>query len=65
MESLRPEGKKQESLRPGREKTGIFKTWKGKNRNLYVPEGKKQESLRPGRKKAGIFKTWKGKSRNL
>ena len=39
------EGKKQESLRPGREKnkeplrpegekTGILKTWKGKNRNL-------------------------------
>jgi hypothetical protein len=35
------EGKKQESLRPGREKAGIFKTWKGK----------KQESLRPGREK--------------
>jgi hypothetical protein len=28
------EGKKQESLRPGQGKTGIFKTWKGKNRNL-------------------------------
>jgi hypothetical protein len=26
--------KKQESLRPGREKAGIFKTWKGKSRNL-------------------------------
>jgi hypothetical protein len=35
QESLRPgRGKKQEPLRPGREKTGIFKTWKGKNRNL-------------------------------
>jgi hypothetical protein len=51
------EGKKQESLRPGREKTGIFKTWKGKNRNLEVPEGKKQESLSPGTEKGGIFKT--------
>jgi hypothetical protein len=48
------EGKKQESLRPRREKAGIFKTWRGK-----------QESLRPGRKKTGIFKTWKGKNRNL
>jgi hypothetical protein len=28
------EGKKQESLRPGRKKAGIFKTWKGKNMNL-------------------------------
>jgi hypothetical protein len=28
-------GNKQEYIRPGREKTGIFKTWKGKNRNLY------------------------------
>jgi hypothetical protein len=48
------EGRKQESLRPGREKAGIFKTCR-----------EKQETLRPGRKKAGIFKTWKGKSRNL
>ena len=45
----------------GRETAGIFKTWKGKNRNLEVPEGKKQESLSPGREKAGIPKTWKGK----
>jgi hypothetical protein len=54
--------KKQESLRPGRGKTGIFmtgretagifKTWKGKNRNLEVPEGKKLESLSPGREKS-------------
>jgi hypothetical protein len=28
------EGKKQESLSPGREKAGIFKTWKKKSRNL-------------------------------
>jgi hypothetical protein len=28
------EGKKQVSLRPGREKAGFVKTWKGKNRNL-------------------------------
>ena len=49
----------------GRETAGIFKTWKGKNRNLEFPEGKKQESLSPGRDKAGIFKTWKEKSRNL
>jgi uncharacterized cupin superfamily protein len=36
MESLRPgRKKKQESLRPGREKAGIFKTSKGKHRNLY------------------------------
>ena len=48
------EGKKQESLRPGREKQESL--------NL---EGKKQVSLRPGREKAGIFKTWKGKNRNL
>jgi hypothetical protein len=35
QESLRPgRGKKQEPLRPGREKTGIFKSWKGKSRNL-------------------------------
>jgi hypothetical protein len=27
------EGKNQESLRPGREKRGIFKTWKGKKWN--------------------------------
>jgi viroplasmin and RNaseH domain-containing protein len=49
----------------GRETAGIFKTWKGKNRNHYFPEGKKQESLRPGRKKEGIFKTWKAKNRNI
>jgi hypothetical protein len=49
----------------GRETAGIFKNWKGKNRNLEVPEGKKQESLIPGMEKAGIFKTWKEKSRNL
>jgi hypothetical protein len=47
--------KKQESLIPGRKKTGIFRIWKGR----------KQQSLRPGRKKAGIFKSRKGKSRNL
>ena len=46
------EGKKQESLKPGRKKTGIFKTWKGKNRNLLDLEGEKQESLRPERKKS-------------
>jgi viroplasmin and RNaseH domain-containing protein len=56
QESLRPgREKKQEPLRPGRGKAGIFKTWKGKNRNLSDLEGKK----------AGIFKNWKGKSRNL
>ena len=49
----------------GRETAGIFKTWKGKNRNLEIPEGKKQESLSPGREKAGIFKTWKEKRGNL
>jgi Zn/Cd-binding protein ZinT len=31
--------KKQESLRPGREKAGIFQTRKGKNRNLYDWKG--------------------------
>jgi hypothetical protein len=29
------EGKKQESLRPGREKAGIFKTWKGKKTRIF------------------------------
>ena len=49
-------GKKQESLRPGRGKTGIFKTCKEKNPGIFKTwKGKKQESLRPGR----------GKSRNL
>jgi hypothetical protein len=28
-----------ESLRPGKEKAGIFKTWKGKNRTLYDWKG--------------------------
>ena len=34
QQSLRPGRKKQESLSPGMEKAGIFKTWKGKSRNL-------------------------------
>jgi hypothetical protein len=34
QESLNLDGKKQVSLRPGREKEGIFKTSKGKTRNI-------------------------------
>ena len=48
-------GKKQEYLRPEMEKTGIFKTWKGKKTGIFKTWKGKNRNLYD----------WKGNSRNL